>query len=287
MTGTDAIADLTQSEQGKAEVLSLTDVFELSLGEAVFHESGTRIKITKLRPMILRDDNDVCCPGIVLAVEGTRFGNPFNHNNIGILLMPDGTNELVPRMRPKEFFEPLAESADLILDASGFNREAVFENLDFERTVIVPEQIAVALGEYAEFETEPEWDNPKDQELWEDAKRAILDKTEGDRFVVNYSIKNGYSPELGDLYLISAVAEWKLYDAPDVPYKTFDPSEKLTPFQEKVLEQFLAQADSREKLQEKLNDNVRHLPDVLLKEVQRSLGYEPESKRQLIHRSCG
>lgn len=287
MTGTDAIADLTQSEQGKAEVLSLTDVFELSLGEAVFHESGARIKITKLRPMILRDDNDVCCPGIVLAVEGTRFGNPFNHNNIGILLMPDGTNELVPRMRPKEFFEPLAESADLILDASGFNREAVFENLDFERTVIVPEQIAVALGEYAEFETEPEWDNPKDQELWENTKRRILDKTEGDQFVVNYIFKDGYSPEQGDLYLVSAVAAWKLYDAPDVPYKTFETSEKLTQFQAQALDLFLAQTKSSDALLDAVNNDIEYLPSVLLMTARQTLGYKEINRRQLIHRSCG
>lgn len=280
-------AERMQSRQGDTEVLSLTDVFECSLGEAIFEEPDARIKVTKLRPMILRDANDVCYPGIVMAVEGSRFGNPFNHNRVDILLKPDGTNELAHWVRPKTFFEPLAKSADLILEAFGFNREAVFENLDFERTLIVPKHIADALCEYVELETVPEWDNTRDQQLWDATLCAILTKTEGDRFVVNYSIKNGYSPELGDLYLISAVAEWKLYDALDVPYKTFDPSEKLTPFQEKVLEQFLAQADSRDKLLEKVNDDVRHLPDVLLKEAQQSLGYETESKTQRIHRSCG
>lgn len=287
MTVTAESAERMQSGQGDAEILSLTDIFECSLGEAVFEEPGARIKVTKLRPMILRDANDVCYPGIVLAVEGSRYGNPFNHNRVDILLKPDGTNELAHWVRPKTFFEPLAATADMILEAFGFNRDAVFGNLDFERTLIVPKHIADALCEYVELETVPEWDNTRDQQLWDAALCAILTKTEGDRFIVNYSIKNGYSPELGDLYLISAVAEWKLYDAPDVPYKTFDPSEKLTRFQEQVLERFLAQSDSREQMLAKVNEDVVNLPDKLLKTAHQTLGGKEESRQLLIHRNCG
>lgn len=220
---------------------TLKEIFERNLAEQVLGNSADRLGCESIRPVFATDAEGNSHPAVEFDVKIQREnGNQYRFFGLKAVLgdepQEDTFSKETAESNNGDIPVEIGEQIDFILNAYGFNREQIYEQLHFDATVKAPKDIIDALhGWQGENK---KWHNADKAAVWKKTLEEVkLKKGEGTPIAVWIKYKSGYDSQLGDIYTACCPTR------DDLRKKTpaFQASNELNAFQNNVLKEFFAQ----------------------------------------------
>ena len=220
---------------------TLKEIFERTLAEHVLGNSADRLGCEGIRPVFATDAEGNSHPAVEFDVKIQREnGNQYRFFGLKAVLGDEPHEDTFSKETAEsnngDIPVEIGEKIDFILNAYGFNREQIYEQLHFDATVKAPKDIIDALhGWQGE---KKKWHNAEKSALWKKTLEEVkLKKGSGTPIAVWIKYKSGYDPQYGDIYT-ACCPTWKsMSQKPPV----FEASNELNAFQKDVLNDFFAQ----------------------------------------------
>lgn len=221
--------------------LTLRQVFERNLAAYVLGNSAACLGFEGIRPVFATDAEGNSHPAVEFNVEIQREnGSQSRFFGLKAVLGDDPQEDTFSKETTEsnngDIPVEIGEKIDFILNAYGFNRSQIYEQLHFEATVKAPKDIIDALHGYRG--EKKKWQTPEKAALWKKTLEEVkLKKTDDNPIAVWIKYKSGYDPQYGDIYT-ACCPTWKsMSQKPPV----FQASNELNAFQKDVLNDFFAQ----------------------------------------------
>lgn len=220
---------------------TLKEIFERTLAEHVLGNSADQLGCEGIRPVFATDAEGNSHPAVEFDVKIQREnGNQYRFFGLKAVLGDEPHEDTFSKETAEsnngDIPVEIGEKIDFILNAYGFNREQIYEQLHFDATVKAPKDIIDALhGWQGE---KKKWHNAEKSALWKKTLEEVkLKKGSGTPIAVWIKYKSGYDPQYGDIYT-ACCPTWKsMSQKPPV----FEASNELNAFQKDVLNDFFAQ----------------------------------------------
>lgn len=259
--------DFFFDDEATSQIKPLSQILEESLGQLIFNDASKRVSIANLGAWTYFGDRADVYPGVSFYYtikQSDSVASGRADVMLGLTSSDDAFSyRSITEKTPKEF----ADKIDEILKAFGYSRQGAFDMLSFKPITEVNATVLACLQQRNDLGYNPFQVSGENKKQYDAAIRTIVAKLGTEDFRVDFGYKVGFSPEKGERFLVSCTPN----SQPSIGGGYFPAPTCMPAFQMAVLDVFLRQTTSSERLQNLLKDDGSNLPKLLAETAQEAV----------------